>query len=582
MKAHSLNRSALLASALTLVAVACNNIVGLSDLSVENVSSAGNTDQNTSGTTHTSMGGTSTDPNGAGGIDSNGNAGTSASVEGGAGGEPPVVVVGECKTNQECIDKFSADAAGAGGAGADGVPAVCIQPEQRCAKLLSEDCQVVTGDYANDNAIILGSLFSTMGAQAATNIPRQQAAALAIEQINAVGGVPASSGAARPLVLVSCDESTNLVRAAEHLVKDLKVPAIIGPNTSQDTIDVSNKVTVPGGTVVITPTAVASSITALDDEGLTWLMVPSDKQRAPLMMSQLGELETQLKDERGLSLVNLGIVFRNDALGVGTRTSLNELVLNGKGLTDPLNLGNHVEIDGYSATDVDLQVLVTKYVAFAPDIVVLAGTAEAITKVMVPLEAQWIGDVRPYYVLIDSTKVPELITAVTNNEDLRKRVRGTGITPGPSGKDTPAEAYNGFKIDYDVRYAGATSTISGMGPAHDAAYAIGLALAATKDQPVSGASVAAGLRKLAGGSTKLTTLGTNLLTAFQKLNTSGGITAVGSFGVLDWDSNGAVKGGTLEMWCIGGTPTKPVYQSSGLLFDIMSQQQSGAYVQCGQ
>jgi len=584
MRTHSLNRSALIASVVTLTAVACNDIVGLSDLSVENVAAAGNADQNTSGSNHTNKGGSSTDPNGAGGIDGNGSAGKWS--DGGAGGEPPIVVVGECTTNQDCIDKYSAEVpdVGAGGAADAGVPAVCIQPEQRCAKLLSEDCQVITGDYANNNAIILGSLFSTMGAQAATNIPRQQAATLAIEQINAVGGVPAGgkSSAARPLVMVSCDESTNLVRAAEHLVKDLKVPAIVGPNTSQDTIDVSNKVTVPGGTVVITPTAVASSIPDLDDEGLTWLMVPSDKQRAPLMMSQLGELETQLKDERSLSLIKLGIVFRNDALGVGTRTSLNELMLNGKGLTDPLNLGNHVEIDGYSATDVDLQALVTKYVTFAPDIIVLAGTAEAISKVMVPLEAQWVGEQRPYYVVIDSTKVPELITAATNNEDLRLRVRGTGITPGPSGKDTPSEAYNGFKIDYEVRYPGATSTISGMGPAHDAAYAIGLALAATKDEPVSGASVAAGLRKLAGGTTKLTTLGTNLLAAFQKVNAAAGITAVGSFGVLDWDNNGAVKGGTLEMWCIGGTPAKPVYQSSGLTFDIMSQQQSGAYKQCGQ
>jgi hypothetical protein len=333
---------------------------------------------------------------------------------------------------------------------------------------------------------------------------------------------------------------------------------------------------------VITPTAVASSITSLSDQDLTWLMVPSDVQRAPLMISQINSLEQELKQGRGLGQVKLGIVFRNDALGVGTRTSLNELQLNGKGLTDPINLGNHVQIDGYDATLADQQAIVDKYVAFAPDIVVLAGTAEAVSKVLVPLEAQWVGSDRPRYVLIDSTKVPELISAVTGNDDLRQRVRGTGITPGPSGKGTPAEAYNGFKIDYDVRYEGSTSTISGMGPSHDAAYAIGLALAATRDQPVSGASVAAGLRKLAGGTMKLTTLGTNLLAAFQQLEAGQGITAIGSFGVLDWDSNGAVKGGTLEMWCIGGTAEKPVYQSSGLLFDIMTQEQSGAYAQCGQ
>jgi hypothetical protein len=200
---------------------------------------------------------------------------------------------------------------------------------------------------------------------------------------------------------------------------------------------------------------------------------------------------------------------------------------------------------------------------------------------MVPLEAAWTAPERPHYVLIDSTKVPELIMAATDNDDLRARVRGTGITPGPAGKNTPAEAYKGFTIDYDVRFEGGNSTISGMGPAHDAAYAIGLALAATSDQPVSGKAIAQGLRKLAGGPTKLTTLGTNLLAAFQKLTSGAGITAVGSFGVLDWDMNGAVKGGTLEMWCIGGTSAKPAYQSSGLLFDIMTQEESGTYTQCG-
>src|SRR5207237_320623 len=151
--------------------------------------------------------------------------------------------------------------------------------------------------------------------------------------------VPAGSTSAngRPLVLVSCDESTNLVRAATHLVNDLHVPAIVGPNTSQDTLDVSTKVTVPGGTVVMSPTGVASSIASLSDNDLTWLMVPSDVQRAPLMISQINSLETSLKADRAKSTIKLGIVFRNDALGIGTRTALSDLVLNGKSLADPVN-----------------------------------------------------------------------------------------------------------------------------------------------------------------------------------------------------------------------------------------------------
>jgi len=566
-------------------AAACNNLVGLNDLSVADGASGG------SGSSSGADGGKASSTAGNGGASSNNNGGTDPGsspggegdgdappVGAGAGGGDNPVVVGECKTNRDCIDKFSAESPGAGGEFGDSVPAVCLMPEGRCAKLLSEDCGTITGDYTSDDAIIIGSLFSTKGPTAATNLPRQQAAALAVEQVNSVGGVPAGD-TTRPLVMVSCDESTNLVRAAEHLVKDLGVPAIVGPNTSQDTLDVSTKVTVPGGTVVITPTGVASSIAALNDKDLTWLMVPSDVQRAPLMISQLNALETQLEDERGVTTIKLGIVFRNDALGVGTRTSLNNLVINGKGLTDPINLGQHVTIDPYNGADADQQALVTKYLSFVPDLVVLAGTAEAVSKVMVPLEAGWDDtNPRPYYVLIDSTKVPELLTAATNNDKgLRARVRGTGITPGPSGANTPAEAFEGFRLDYEARYPGSNSTISGLAPAHDAAYAIALALAATSDEPPTGKSIAKGLRKLAGGGSKYITLQPKLLPAFQKLTAGAAITAVGSFGVLDWDPDGAVKGGTLEMWCIGGTAAKPVYLSSGLQFDIMTQKESGTY-----
>ena len=566
-------------AALFLLAVGCNSIVGLDKISIgaaQPADSAGASGTHTGGN---DMGGVTSSNGGATSSAGSGGGGASAAA-GGEGGAPDLP--GDCMTNQECTDRAS-DMLGAAGAGASVIAAVCVkQGPSHCVPLLSEDCDHITGDYLNDQAIIVGSLFSTKGTTAATNLPRQQSAQLGIEQINAAGGVPSGSTSAnpRPLVLVSCDESTNLVRAAGHLVHDLHVPAIVGPNTSQDTLDVSTKVTVPGGTVVMSPTGVASSIAALTDNDLTWLMVPSDVQRAPLMISQINELEQAMKSARQKTVIKLGVVFRNDALGIGTRTSLNDLTINGKPLADVINLGQNVQIDPYNGADMDQQAIVSKYIAFAPDIIVLAGTAEAVTKVMVPLEAQWTAADRPSYLLIDSTKVPELLTAVTNNDDLRMRIRGTGITPGPSGKNTPGETFNGFKVDYGVRFPGSAASTSGMGPAHDAAYAIGLALAATTDQPVSGKSVAAGLRKLAGGTTTLEATGPNVLAAFQKLASGQQVTEVGTFGMLDWDLNGAVKGGTLEMWCVGGPTTKPAYQSSGLLFDSKSQQQSGAYVQC--
>lgn len=503
-------------------------------------------------------------------VESGGGRGSSS---GGSGGS---TTSGECTTNQECITKASS-AAGSG----QTVAAVCIKAEGRCAPLLSEDCKTVTGEYESDDTIVIGSLFSTVGAQAATNIQRQQSAMLAVEQINKVGGVPAATMGGRPrkLVMVSCDESTNLARAADHLVNVLDVPAIVGPNTSQDTIDVTSEFTVNSDTVVMSPTAVASSIAFLADNDLTWLMVPNDEQRAPLMINQINEIEAKIKAERSVATVKLGVVFRDDALGIGTRTSLNGLVINGKPISDStVNLGRNVNIDPYNFTHPDQNAIVQKYVTFAPDIVVLAGTAEAISAVMKPLEAAWPASNphRPQYVLIDSVKVPDLITLAVGNEDLRRRVRGTGIKPGPES----APIYSAFQVDYQVRFPGSSSTTSGMGPAYDATYAIAFALAATWSEPVTGTSVARGLRSLAGGATQIEVGATKVLQAFQRLVAGEKIKALGTFGPLEWDADGAVVGGTLEMWCIGAPAGTPAYQTSGLTFDIKTQQKLGTYTPC--
>jgi branched-chain amino acid transport system substrate-binding protein len=517
--------------------VACNSLIGLDDLAVRSA----------------------------------GDGGTAASVV-------------QCTTNRECVERaFDAeDDDGGSDAAASSVPSVCVKPEGRCVPLLSEDCTTVTGDYLNEDAIVIGSLFSITGAQAETNVHRQQSAMLAVEEINAAGGVPAgpTSARGRPLVLVSCDEVTNLLRAGTHLTRELKVPAIVGPNTSQDTLDLSNMLSIAAGTIVLSPTAVASSISDLLDNQLTWLMVPSDVQRAPLMIAQLGELERTLATARGKTSLRLGVIFRNDALGSGTRIALNTLVWNGKPLVDAIGAGD-VRIDPYDFKQTDQSALVDAYTAFAPDVIVLAGTAEAVTNIMMPLEARWeTGEggagARPYYMLIDSSKTPDLLTAVTGKDELRQRIRGTGITSTAES----APVYDAFKLDYELRFPGSPSSISGMGPAYDAAYAIAYALAATHGQPIDGATIAGGLRTLSGGASVLPIGPTKILAAFQKLVAGESITAVGTFGPLQWDQNGAVLGGTIQMWCVGLVNGMPAFQSSGLTFDIATQQLAGTYTPC--
>jgi branched-chain amino acid transport system substrate-binding protein len=426
---------------------------------------------------------------------------------------------------------------------------------------------------------VIGSLFVTSGTTASQNQQRQQSATLAIEEINKVGGIPtATEGISRPLVMVSCDE-TNMIRAATHLVSDVRVPAIVGPNLSQDTIDISNNVTAGAGVLVVSPTAVAASIAGLRDNGLTWLMIPSDAQRGPLMIQQINELETQLKSARSKDTIKFSIIYRDDAMGQGTQTSLNSLHINGNTLSAELGNGN-VKVSPYTSTQTDFSAIISEQVAFAPDIIVLAGTAETVT-VMTGLEAAWNPDnPRPYYLGIDPFKGPQLLTAVTGNDDLRRRWRGTGTKPGPDKAE--ADNYNAFQLAYNGRYPGTQATASGCGSSYDASYAIAYALAATKDLPVTGANIAQGLRKLSGGATAINT--GSVLTAFQKLAAGESINGAGTLCPLAWDENGSVSAGTVEVWCIGlssATPPVPQYQSSGVTLDIQTQSILGSYTQCG-
>jgi hypothetical protein len=276
------------------------------------------------------------------------------------------------------------------------------------------------------------------------------------------------------------------------------------------------------------------------------------------------------------------------------------LQFNGASLTAPANNGK-VFVDPYTPTAPNQDALIAKYLAFAPDIVAIAGTAEAITSVMVPLENQWNAEAsadRPYWVTIDSAKVPELLAAVacsTNTAsaqctlspkpmnlpaDLRTRIRGTGITPTMDA----VPVLTAFQLAYKGRYT-VLPTASSTGPSYDAAYAIAYAIAAIKDWPVTGLNVAKGLRKLAGGSTVIEVGSTRVLAAFQQLGVvsdSGAdrITAIGTFNPLEWDMSGAPTSALLEMWCVGATGGTAAYASSGLTFDLKMNKPFGAYTQC--
>jgi hypothetical protein len=72
----------------------------------------------------------------------------------------------------------------------------------------------------------------------------------------------------------------------------------------------------------LTPAAVAAAIATIPDNGLSFMMVPSDIQRVPLLKARINAVEAQLRTARMKPMIKLGVWYRNDALSAGTRDGL--------------------------------------------------------------------------------------------------------------------------------------------------------------------------------------------------------------------------------------------------------------------
>jgi ABC-type branched-subunit amino acid transport system substrate-binding protein len=497
-----------------------------------------------------------------------------------------------CVTNAECTEMatsagLEAGVVDAGGDAApfsgrlDGgvIPAVCVQSVHQCAPLLTQDCRAIYGNYLDDNSILIGTIFNTTGSLAGSNIPRQQAALLAASEINSSisgGGIPGPDGGpARPLLVVECDPTANTIRTAQHLANDLHVPAVVGPNVAEDALNITQQVSANAGMLLMTPTVPVDPVTNLNDKGLTWRDIPSDRQRAPLYGDQITALATQLQS-RGSNL-KLAVAVRSDALGASALNSISNVSFGG---TTVGSSGANVSIDEYALADTAAQAAIaTKYATtFIPDIVFVIAQ-EAVTSIVIPLEQQltaanYSGN-RPYYIATDTAKTSGWLTRPSGVPvDFPTRVRGVGVTPDA----TSVPVFDSFNAAFKGFY-GTNPGTSGMGPSYDAMYSIAYAMAATRNLPVTGASVAQGLNQLLYGTAF--DVGVNMASgAFQSLATSGHIALQGTFTLMHWDSNGAMLGGTLQVWCVATSSGTPAFAASGRNLDLTSMQISGTYTQC--
>jgi branched-chain amino acid transport system substrate-binding protein len=466
----------------------------------------------------------------------------------------------ECTKNTDCVAK------------AMGKPSLCLQPEGRCAPVLSAECPTLSGAPFGDDTVVLPMIASLTGANMSSGVERMNGARLAVEEIDATfAGIPAGGTKVRPVSLLECDDTSVVdpaTRAATH-ARDLRLPALIGATTSGIVTAVAQNVTIPGGQFLILPSATSAALTGLSP--LVWRTAPSDVLQAVALRASVGEMETAYKAANMLTTVKIAIVYKDDSYGTGLFGSVTTgLMLNGKPIDDATNvpLRKYVQYSA-TATDPAFAQVVMDLTMFRPHLVLLFGTSEVAAKILQPLEAGWGASPppRPVYLLADGGKRQELLTAVTAGPmSLRTRIRGTA--PG-----TNSAQFQAFSNRYEGKYKVRPQTFGTAG-SYDSTYLIAYTMASLAGKGITGAALGEAMAKMIGGTPTNIEPGT-LAAAFGALGMNGKLDVNGASGPLDFDLVKHEAESDIDVWCVGAMG--PAFASSGRYYDAASKAMSGTF-----
>jgi branched-chain amino acid transport system substrate-binding protein len=158
-----------------------------------------------------------------------------------------------------------------------------------------------------EDEVKIGLLFDVTGPVANFVPPLLDAAKLAVDQINAQGGI---LGGKKLTTLVADTQgsSQTAVDAANKLVNAEHVPIVVGPLLSGTTLASAQSVIIPAGVVQILPTATTPALTTLKDHDWVFRVVPSDAYQGPVL--------ARLVFDKGFKRVALTYANNDYAVGI--------------------------------------------------------------------------------------------------------------------------------------------------------------------------------------------------------------------------------------------------------------------------
>ena len=352
--------------------------------------------------------------------------------------------------------------------------------------------------------------------------PILDGARLAVEQVNAQGGLLGGEELVMPTGDTTCSDASAASNAADRMVNTEEVTAIVGALCTGATIAAANNAAVPGGVLMVSPASTAPAVTEIDDNDLVFRTVPSDAFQ--------GEMLAKLLLDKGIDYV--AVTYVNNDYGSGLSEAFTT-AFEGGGGTIAESLGHEDNRADYRSE------LGSLSVSGAETLVVLAY---ADTSGQTVLRQAYEGGMFTQYVGADGMVGDSLIEAI-GADVLDGMIATRPGSPDLPGTDIFEEAAEEAGYDPSSVFAA---------QAYDAAFLIALAIEQNGSAEREGLSDA--LRSVSSAPGEVILPGewekaVELIAAGTEINYEG------ASGTHEFDENGDVPGVVVEMVVEDGTFT---------------------------
>lgn len=365
----------------------------------------------------------------------------------------------------------------------------------------------------------IGALFPFTGDLSDFGPGFLNAAELAVNEINAGGGVNG-----QPVELVQGDTATSpqqAVEEARRLIELEGVPAIIGPAGSGEALPVVESVAGPAGVLVISPSATSPALTVVNDNDYFFRTPISDAAQGVVMADVAGEQGYQ----------SACVIYVNNAYGQGLSDAFAER-FTAQGGTITAQVPHEQEQASYASE-------LAACTEGDPDALVGAAYPESGRVFLRELVE---GGEAPSIIFSDGLKSPDLFAELGWEPFAGNYGTAAGAPETESGA--------AFEAAWEAAY-GELPALPYLKELYDAVYVI--SLAAEQADSVDAAAIRDALREVANAPGTVINPGTEgWQAAVAAIDAGEDIDYEGASGTVEFDENGDITQGVIEVWQVEG------------------------------